>query len=127
MGVSNFIFEILESCETANANDRETFWIQFYHSYGNGYNTNRGEGVKTAEKQIISTPPAQNITKRGSSQRSPVEAIDPKTGEVIRRFNSIKEAQEFCNCGNAGNISAVCRGRGKTAYGYGWRYAKKLE
>ena len=124
LGITNFIFEVLEICDDAEANNRETFWIQYYHTYGQGYNTNRGEGEKTDETIIINPPPQARI-HRGKSSASPVEALDPKTGEVLYRFNTIREAQDFCNCGNAGNISAVCRGRGRTAYGYGWRYAQK--
>lgn len=123
LGITNFLFEILEECNELEADNRETFWIEYYHGYGRGYNTNRGKGEKTNVKTMISPPP--QVKKRaGKNSPSPVEALDPKTGEVLHKFNSIAEAQAFCNCGNAGNISAVCRGRGRTAYGYGWRYAK---
>lgn len=122
LGITNFTFEILEVCSEQEANDRETFWIQFYHCYGNGYNTNRGEGIKNEEITIMN-PPKQVKINRGKNKISAVEALDPETGEVLHYFKSIAEAQKFCNCGNSGNISAVCRGRGRTAYGYGWRYA----
>ena len=124
--MSNFTFEILEYCSNEEANDRESFWIGFYHSYGEGYNTNGGEG-KNKSKCALSNPPTQVKPRKGSNLKSPVEALDPKTGEVLYTFDSIAEAQEFCKCGNTGNISAVCRGRGRTAYGYGWRYAENLQ
>lgn len=126
LGVTNFVFEILENCSEEEVNNRETFWIQFYHCYGNGYNTNRGEG-KNKIKQPLGTPPKQVKARVGNNSKSPVEALDPKTGEVLHTFDSIAEAQAFCNCGNSGNISAVCRGRGRTAYGYAWRYAENLK
>ena len=43
-GLSAFTFEVLEECSKEKANDRETFWINYYHTYEAGYNTNRGEG-----------------------------------------------------------------------------------
>ena len=122
LGIINFTFEILEVCSEQEANDRETFWIQFYHCYGNGYNTNRGEGIKNEEITIMN-PPKQVKINRGKNKTSAVEEIDPETGEVLHYFKSIAEAQKFCNCGTSGHISAVCRGRGRTAYGYEWRYA----
>lgn len=125
IGVSNFMFEILEECDVNIVNDRETFWIDYYHSYGNGYNTNRGEGKKEKINQEIINLPSQVKPRKGDNSKSPVEALDPKTGEVLYKFNSIAEAQKFCDCGNSGNISAVCRGRGRTAYGYAWRYVQE--
>lgn len=126
LGISNFTFEIIESCSIEEANDRESFWISFYHSYGHGYNTNGGEG-KNKIKHSTGIPPKQVKTRVGDNSKSPVEALDPKTGKVLHSFESIAEAQAFCNCGNSGNISAVCRGRGRTAYGYAWRYAENLK
>lgn len=126
LGISNFTFEILEQCSREDANERETFWIGFYHSYGNGYNTNGGEG-KNKIPQSQGKAPKQVKPRIGKNSKSPVEALDPKTGKVVHTFESIAAAQAFCECGNSGNISAVCRGRGRTAYGYGWRYAQNLK
>ena len=125
IGITNFTFEILEEC-SMDVNNRETYWIEYYHAYGDGYNTNRGEGEKSNTK-IINRPPKQVKPRLGDNSKSPVEALDPKTGEVLHTFESIAAAQQFCNCGNSGNISAVCRGRGRTAYGYAWRYAENLK
>ena len=54
-------------------------------------------------------------------QRKPVEML--KDGIVLKRFRSAHDASRFL--GNdrwQGNISACARGRGRTAYGYEWRY-----
>ena len=126
LGVQNFTFEIIEYCSQEEANERESFWIGFYHSYGNGYNTNGGEG-RGQKRKPTGVPPKQVKPRLGDNSKSPVEALDPKTGEVLHSFESIAAAQQFCNCGNSGNISAVCRGRGRTAYGYAWRYAENLK
>lgn len=42
-GVSNFEFEVLEECTKEDLNDRETFYISYYHSFGHeGYNRTPG-------------------------------------------------------------------------------------
>ena len=41
-GKSNFTIEILEKVESINLNDREKYWIRYYDSYNNGYNSTKG-------------------------------------------------------------------------------------
>lgn len=43
-GWDNFQVEILEECNLEDLNERESYWIQFYNSYGEGYNMNPGGG-----------------------------------------------------------------------------------
>lgn len=40
--LENFLFEIIEKCSPEILNEREQFWINYYNSYGNGYNQNLG-------------------------------------------------------------------------------------
>lgn len=48
-GLNNFTFEVIEECAPEDLNIKEQYWINFYHSYPNGYNmtcggeTNYGE------------------------------------------------------------------------------------
>ena len=67
--------------------------------------------------------PNRAETKR-SNINSPdgVDAYDPKTGELVAHYASIADANRAIGKEGTGNISAVCRGRGKTAYGYIWKY-----
>lgn len=116
-GIENFTFEILEKTSSDLANERECFWIEYYKSYPEGYNSNAGP---------VSKEKKENINRTSTGTCHPVVALDPKTEEIIQIFDSIAEAQEFCKCGNSGNISAVCRGRGRTAYGYAWKYLEDL-
>ena len=119
-GIENFTFEILEKTNSDLANERERYWINYYKSYPEGYNSNAGPDTnKKRERKKTSRVPNGN--------GHPVAALDPKTKEIIQIFDSIADAQEFCKCGNSGNISAVCRGRGRTAYGYAWKYLEDLE
>ena len=47
-----------------------------------------------------------------------------KNDNLIKIYNSIKEATlELTNKINQSSISAVCKGKRKTAYGYKWKYA----
>lgn len=47
-GKSNFTLEVIEEVESTNLNDREKYWIKYYDSYNNGYNSTEGgqDGVK---------------------------------------------------------------------------------
>jgi group I intron endonuclease len=49
-GIHNFEFSIIEELSLDKLNERETFWIQYYDSYKNGYN---------------STEDANNVTQNG--------------------------------------------------------------
>ena len=42
IGVENFTFEILEECPPSMLNDKEKFWISFYHGQDFGYNITKG-------------------------------------------------------------------------------------
>ena len=126
-GAASFTFEVLEECPDSKANDRETFWINYYHAYCSGYNTNSGEGK--LEQQIgDAIKPAKAETKRsGINSPDGVDAYNPKTGELVAHYNSIADANRALGKEGTGNISAVCRGRGKTAYGYVWKYTTPQE
>ena len=47
-GKSNFTIEVIEEVESTNLNDRERYWIKYYDSYSNGYNSTKGgqDGIK---------------------------------------------------------------------------------
>ena len=47
-GKSNFTVEVIEEVDSTNLNDRERYWIKYYDSYNNGYNSTKGgqEGCK---------------------------------------------------------------------------------
>lgn len=53
-----------------------------------------------------------------------VEQYDLKTGDVINTFYSTREAGRQTGFDSSG-ISKCCRGKQKTAYGFGWRYVEK--
>lgn len=43
-------------------------------------------------------------------------------GDLIKQFDSMNEAADYFG-GHSSNIRRVCKGKGKTAFGYKWEYA----
>lgn len=56
----------------------------------------------------------------------PVLQLDKKTGEVIRRWECIKDAARKLKI-SAGSVSGCCHGKGKSAYGFRWRFDDECE
>lgn len=74
------------------------------------------DSSETREKKKI----ARN--KRGATRLSPVKQIDIDTQEIIKIWNSQKEAALALNLNN-GDICNVCKGKQKTCGGFIWSYA----
>lgn len=53
-----------------------------------------------------------------------VSAYDARTGEHFKTWDTTREAAKELKMSHA-NISNVCNGKSKTAYGYVWKYIKK--
>ena len=62
----------------------------------------------------------KNRLKVGSYEK-PVHQIDPETGEIIRTFRCIREAERTFN---TQHVSAVVNGRRPKAKGYFWKLAE---
>ena len=122
-----FTFEVIEECPDELANDRETYWIECYHAYEAGYNTNSGEGSCSKQYGNAVKPAIAETKRSGINSPDGVDAYDPKTGQLVAHYNSIADANRALGKEGTGNISAVCRGRGKTAYGYVWKYTTPQE
>lgn len=103
-GIENFSFEIIEQCNFLQLDEREIYWISFYHSY-------------------IHDPDCQgyNMTKGGSAgSRKPVDQYD-LNGNFIQTYSSITEAANK-NKIDIQNLSKCLRYISKSAGGYQWRY-----
>ena len=55
---------------------------------------------------------------------TPVRQIDINTNKVIQTFCSANEAARSLGKTKGNHITEVCKGKGKTAYGYAWEYDK---
>ena len=79
-GKSNFTIEVIEEVESTNLNDRERYWIRYYDSYNNGYNSTEGgqDGIKLFKN--LDTESIVREYKSGKSLR-----------EIGRLFNVDKQ------------------------------------
>ena len=79
-GKSNFTVEVIEEIDSANLNDRERYWIKYYNSYNNGYNSTKGgqDGIKLFKN--LDTESVVREYKSGKSLR-----------EIGRLFNVDKQ------------------------------------
>lgn len=105
-GWDNFTHEVLYSGLTSEeADEKETELIEEAKGTGICYNICSGgkSGVPGANEHKI-----KQYTL---------------SGEYVKTWNSIKEAEEFVGIKRAqANISACCQGKKHRAYGYVWRY-----
>jgi hypothetical protein len=60
--------------------------------------------------------------KKSNTQRRRVHQIDPKSGEILKTWNSSREPQRVLGISN---VSAVCNGKRKTMGGFIWKYAEE--
>ena len=62
--------------------------------------------------------------KKAEHKKKPVLQLSLTTGEIVRRFESLKEAEEHGF--NHSNVSACCNGRKKSAYGFCWKLSLEV-
>ena len=145
-GIEHFHIELIE--ETSNPEEREEYWIEYYGSFKNGYNaTKGGDGkpyidyelviktyknllnvTKTAQILNIDTKTVSKILQNNNIEiyhnnemlRKSVAKIDKKTGEILKVYSSIAEAEK--ENGNTRHIADVCRGNRKSCKGFFWKY-----
>lgn len=79
-GKSNFTIEVIEEVESANLNDRERYWIRYYDSYNNGYNSTEGGQDRIKLFKNLDTESIVMEYKSGKSLR-----------EIGRLFNVDKQ------------------------------------
>lgn len=63
-----------------------------------------------------------HAVRTGLVKTNPVVMMERLTGNELRRFASISDAQRFFGSNNSSNICNALNGRSKTAYGYLWKY-----
>lgn len=148
-GIENFYVEEIERCENNSLNEREKYWINYYDSYYNGYNsTLGGEGTTKYEYEKIYNVYQQNKSIKDTAKiigcsectvtevchsyniypiediKRKINKIDITTLKIIETFDSLRlAALSTGKIENNRNIRAVCNGEQKTAYGFGWEYA----
>lgn len=151
-GEENFVIEKIEECSVDVLNEREQYWIEYYHSCIDGYNLALGgDGKRYADYQLIyrywlDGLSCTDISKQLNISHNTVEhALDnynvshqdrvrqgvlPYVKKVKRIdengdvviFNTITEAYASMNKEKSNHIQQVCNHKRKMAYGYFWEW-----
>ena len=64
---------------------------------------------------------------RGEKKKKSIVMCEQDSHKPIKKFDSAKEASRFLNKINGGHITACCKGKAKSAYGYFWKYTEEEE
>ena len=147
-GKDKFLIEQIEECPSNEVAEREKYWIEYYGSFKNGYNATIGGdgkpyldydliyrtylecksrsktaqilGIDRSNVNRIIAGLENNPYSKNESLFKPVARLDKDTNEVLEVFSSVTEANKKYKCN--GHIGSVCKGKRKTAGGYGWKY-----
>lgn len=91
-GKANFTLEVIEEVESTNLNEREKYWIKYYDSYNNGYNSTEGgqDGIKLFKN--LDTESIIKEYESGKSLRvvSRIFDVDKQTIKDLLARNKIK-------------------------------------
>lgn len=115
-GLDKFRIKIIEECSESLLNKRESYWIEQYDAYNDGYNLSPGiieeEPIKESIKRV-KRPYQNTFTTLGDGKHHCIKlkAIDVNTLEE-KEYNSLTEcAQEFGIL--ASNLSRALKHDGK--------------
>ena len=89
-GKSNFTVEVIEEINSANLNDRERYWIKYYNSYNNGYNSTKGgqDGCKPFKDLDVETIIKEYNTGKSLRTLGTIFKVDKQTiKDLLIRHN----------------------------------------
>ena len=114
-GWENHIFDIIEECDVAQLNERETYWKQYYLDIFN----NDWDMVLFFSLHDSGGGPKSEAWKQ--SKYRPMIQYD-LYGNFIREWTSSKHYAELHGLSNGTLITRCLKNKTKTAYGSLWRY-----
>lgn len=149
-GPEAFSFEQVEEVTNEVLDEREKYWIEYYDTYQNGYNSTLGgegaqkvdynqilklweesftvseiaEEMKIERHTVTKVLKGNHITEaeiRGRSTGAPVLQYTIN-GVFIKKYDSISQASRVFHSQNIGNITRCCSHKTRSAYGYLWKY-----
>ena len=90
-GKSNFTVEVIEEIDSANLNDRERYWIKYYNSYNNGYNSTKGgqDGCKSFKDLDIESIIKEYNTGKSLRTLGTIFKVDKQTIKDLLVRNNI--------------------------------------
>lgn len=98
-GVDAFSVEVLEKCDDELLDEREQYWIKYYHTYGEGYNITRGgQGKIRSDNEeilklwneglaLVEISQKLNLSKQIVSKRLRYQGVS--TFEICSRGNKL--------------------------------------
>lgn len=91
-GKKNFIIEVIEEVEKDNLNDREIYWISYYNTYNNGYNSTKGGQIGNKEFKNLDVFSIIDLYNMGKSLRyiGKLFNVDKQTIKDLLLRNNIK-------------------------------------
>lgn len=133
-GEENFTIEQIDTANSQEELDnKEIYWIKYYNSFKNGYNSKISKGKcggdtlsKHKEKKKISLKISKAVSGGNNSRATKVIAKNIITKETIY-FNSMSEAQKYFNLKNHNHIRRRCTGDVKKLFRNEWTFEYNLE
>lgn len=157
-GTDNFVIEQIDAAETQEElDDKEMYWINYYDSVNNGYNTRSSKGkcggdtlTHHPNREVIS----QKIRESKLGDRNPMRINGGLRGDKngmfgkhgkdapssrecvaisidgadVKYFDTLADLQKYFNVTTLGMVSMRCRGRTKSPYkGYYFKYRDDYE
>jgi group I intron endonuclease len=92
-GEENFLFEVIENCEDDITNQREEFWITYFDSFENGYNsTTGGDHYKLSEEAkkkigLAARRPMSEEQKQKLREVNKGKKPPPHSEETLRKMS----------------------------------------
>ena len=137
-GVENFAIELLEEVSDSLADEREIYWIEYYNSYYQGYNSTkggqnrpRGELVKESNDKWGDVKaggmPIQEVIEKGLYNPYGNNNAGKKVGqfnlqgELINTYSAASVASKETGI-SASGIRKTCNGQQKKSGGYVWKW-----
>ena len=133
-GIDKFNIKLVDECDTSLLNEKEQYWIQYYDTINQGYNTGvrieppviekKEEPIIPKERKLRTEPWGfllENKRGNGSHFAITIEGTNIETGEV-RTWRTINEAaiELTGDIKKGGNISRASK-RNNVCYGYRWK------
>jgi group I intron endonuclease len=131
-GKNSLEFSVLEYCNIDELDNREIYYISKYDSLNpNGFNcTTGGNGMRGFVFSDF-TKTNWSVNRKGKylgkehPKSKPIKGTHLKNGSILY-FDSLQCAERYLNIKGANkNISANCKMKKKSAYGYNWEYDLK--
>lgn len=133
-GKDNFMIEqIDEAFSKEELDEKEKYWIAYYDSINNGYNTAEGGGGGNTYKGIdekrleeIKQKISKKNTGRNNGMSHQIKAFSVKTNKEYF-FESLNECLIFLGIKNKGIVMERAHGRKKSLWRHEWKFAFENE